>query len=80
MLSQAGSSSICERINCEFAFIADRKRNRLAHARANKLVSLFHNLRLLKRMNKVNYEEPAVSWTDVDEASGIMKYGVVSYE
>ena len=80
VLSQAGSSSICERINCEFAFIADRKRNRLAHARANKLVSLFHNLRLLKRMNKVNYEEPAVSWTDVDEASGITKYGVVSYE
>ena len=76
----AGSSSICERINSEFAFIADRRRNRLAHARANKLVSCFHNLRLLKRMTKTNYTEPAVGWTEEDTTSGITKYGIVNYE
>ena len=71
---------ICERINSEFAFIADRRRNRLAHARANKLVSCFHNLRLLKRMTKTNYTEPAVGWTEEDTTSGITKYGIVNYE
>ena len=80
VLSQAGSSSICERINSEFAFIADRRRNRLSHARANKLVSCFHNLRLLKRMTKTNYTEPAVGWTEEDTTSGITKYGIVNYE
>ena len=33
--------------------------------KANKLVSLFHNLRtLLQRMNKTSYMEPAVAWTE----------------
>ena len=39
-----------ERINSEFEFVKDRRRNRLSHEKANKLVALFHNLRLLKRM------------------------------
>ena len=64
----------------EFAFIADRRRNKLAHVRANKLVSIFHNLRLLKRMNKTNYTEPAVGWTEEETTSGITKYGIVNYE
>ena len=80
VLAQAGSASICERINSEFAFIADRRRNKLAHARANKLVSCFHNLRLLKRMGQTNYTEPAVSWTEEETTSGITKYGIVNYE
>ena len=39
VLSQPASASICEKINSEFAFVKDRRRNRLKHARANKLVS-----------------------------------------
>ena len=37
-----------ERINSEFEFVKDRRRNRLGHEKADKLVPLFHNLRLLK--------------------------------
>lgn len=55
-------------------------RNRLGHVRSNKLVALFHNLRLLFRMKKTSYEEPAVAWADVEKAeSGISKYGVAHY-
>jgi len=42
VLAQPASASICERINSEFAFVKDRRRNRLAHSKANKLVGLFH--------------------------------------
>ena len=80
VLAQPASASICERINSEFAFIKDARRNRLAHARANKLVALFHNLRLLARMNKPNYTEPAVGWNDEDNHVGVTKFGVAHYE
>ena len=71
---EPASASICERINSEFAFVKDRRRNRLAHCKANKLVGLFHNLRLLKRMQKVSYVEPAVGWTDNLEQSAVTKF------
>ena len=51
----------------------------MGHERANKLVALFHNLRLIRRMRKPNYTEPAVAWTDDVEKSGITKYGVANY-
>ena len=73
ILAQPASASICERINSEFAFVKDRRRNRLAHGKANKLVGLFHNLRLLKHMQKVGYAEPAVGWTDNLEQSAVTK-------
>lgn len=79
VLAQPASASICERINSEFAFVKDRRRNRLAHNKANKLVALFHNLRLMARKDKLNYVEPAVGWTDNDNESGITKYGVINY-
>ena len=66
LLSQPSSASICERINSEFAFVKDPRRNRLKHGKANKLVALFHNLRLLFRMKKPNYTEPLVGWNDED--------------
>ncbi|KAL1499821.1 hypothetical protein AB1Y20_012506 [Prymnesium parvum] len=79
ILAQPASASICERINSEFAFIKDRKRNRLSHNKANKLVGLFHNLRLIKRMKTPGYTEPAVGWTQEDTESGIVKFGVMKY-
>ena len=39
-----------ERVNSEFAFVKDARRNKLEHGKANKLVALFHNLRLIKIM------------------------------
>ena len=50
VLAQLASASICERINSEFGLVKDRRRNKLSHVRANKLVALFHNLRLMKRV------------------------------
>ena len=52
----------------------DRRRNRLGHDKANKLVSLFHNLRMLKRMNKHNYSEPAIAWSVDLDHSAVTKY------
>ena len=78
VLAQPASASICERINSEFEFVKDRRRNRLAHSKANKLVGLFHNLRLLKRMKNPNYEEPAIGWTEDVEHTGVGKYKAVS--
>ena len=74
ILAQPASASICERINSEFEFVKDRRRNRLSHAKANVLVGLFHNLRLLKRMKKPEYSEPAIAWTEDLEKSGVTKY------
>ena len=42
-------------------------------------VALFHNLRLMTRMNKVQYQEPAISWTEDEQHSGITKYGIQHY-
>lgn len=64
VLAQPASASVCERINSEYAFIVDRRRNRLDHTKADKLVSLFHNLRLKRSMNKVRYVEPLIGWGD----------------
>ena len=80
LLSQPSSASICERINSEFAFVKDPKRNRLGHEKANKLVALFHNLRLLYRAKKPNYTEPMVGWNEDDKKTGLVKFGVTHYE
>ena len=50
------------------------RRNRLSHDKANLRVGLFHNLRLLKRMKKPNYTEPAIAWSDDLEKSNVTKY------
>ena len=81
VLSQPASASICERINSEFAFIKDRRRNGLGHEKANMLVGLFHNLRLMARMSKTAYTEPAVGWLeDTDTKAGIKKWGIANYK
>ena len=80
VLSQPASASICERINSEFAFVKDRRRNKLEHTRANQLVALFHNLRLLTHMRKPDYSEPAIGWNNDDNKAGVIKYGVANYE
>ena len=58
----------------------DPRRNKLEHEKANKLVALFHNLRLLSRMAKPAYSEPAIGWNQEDDAAGVVKYGVANYE
>ena len=46
------------------------RRNRLGHEKSNKLVALFHNLRLLKKMRKLLYSEPCVGWNEEEEKTG----------
>jgi hypothetical protein len=41
-------------------------------------VGLFHNLRLLKRMKKPSYSEPAIAWGDDLEKSHVTKYNPAS--
>ena len=54
-----------------------------SHEKANKLVSLFHNLRLLKRMKKPQYSEPMIAWGDSEEldvaCSRVTKYSAAGY-
>ena len=45
----------------------DRRRNRLGHKKGDKLVYLFHNLCLLKKMKHPNYSEPTIAWRDVED-------------
>jgi hypothetical protein len=48
-------------------------------ATSNKLVALFHNLRLIWRMATLKYVEPAVDHTDSDDAlfvSGVTTFGL----
>lgn len=80
VLSLPTSSSICERINGEFAFVKDARRNHLKHEKASKLVGLFHNLRLLARMKSTMYTEPALGWNDEDTKTGLSTFGVANYE
>ena len=42
-------------------------------------MALFHNLRLLKRMKKPKYSEPAIGWNDEDFQVGLVKYGIAEY-
>jgi hypothetical protein len=47
--------------------------------KANKLVALFYNLRLIWRMATLKYVEPAVDHTDSDDAlfvSGVTTFGL----
>ncbi|KAL1499928.1 hypothetical protein AB1Y20_012610 [Prymnesium parvum] len=80
VLSQCPTASIIERINSDFAFIKDKKRNRLKHDRADKLVALFHNLRMVNKMKKCAYVESAVGWNEEDMHTGIQKWGVTHYD
>ena len=80
VLAQPASASICERINSEFEFVKDRRRNRLSHARADKLVYLFHNLRMMRKMKQSQYSEPTIAWGDEnDEDERNTKSRVRSY-
>ena len=42
-------------------------------------MALFHNLRLLYRMKKPAYTEPALGWNDEYFKVGLVKYGIAEY-
>lgn len=66
VLAQPTSASSCERNWSTYDFVHSKRRNRLCHARADKLVYVFSNLRLLTHATAGSYEEAQVGWQYVD--------------
>jgi hypothetical protein len=62
VLSQISCASVCERNWSTYDFIHNKKRNRLRPNMANDLVEVFSNLRLISKVNNIDYEEQMVAW------------------
>lgn len=63
---QVTSACACERNWSTYGYIHNKKRNRLDPTRAEKLVSVFSNLRFLRRIQRVGFEEQVWSWEEED--------------
>jgi Protein of unknown function (DUF 659)/hAT family C-terminal dimerisation region len=64
ILSQVTSASSCERNWSAHDFVHSRRRNRLRVETADKLVYVFSNLRLSRKIKDIDYEERTAKWTD----------------
>lgn len=64
---QATSACACERIWSTYGYIHNKSRNRLTAGRAEKLVFTFSNLRFLKRLLRIGFEEECWSWEEPEE-------------
>jgi len=53
---------LAPRSNCTYDFIHNRKRNRLTEARARDLVYVHLNLKLLQKLQSLDYQEANVEW------------------
>ena len=58
----ASSSSAAERNWSTYDFIHNRKRNRLTEARARDLVYVHSNLKLLQKLQSLDYQEAIIEW------------------
>jgi hypothetical protein len=67
VLSQISCASVCERNWSTYDFIHSKKRNRLRPDRVNDLVEVFSNLRLINKVNNIEYEEQMVAWDSGEE-------------
>ena len=64
VLSQVASSSACERCWSVYDFIHSARRNRLAPERAEKLVRIYMNLRLVESNSDPSFEERFIEWVE----------------
>ena len=69
VLAQPTSASSCERNWSAYDFVHSKSRNQLRHARADKLVYVFSNLRLLTHATAGSYQEAQVGWQYADAAA-----------
>ncbi len=67
VLSQISCAFACKRNWSTYDFIHNKKRNRLRPDRANDLVEVFSNLRLISKVNNIEYEEQMVAWDSEEE-------------
>jgi hypothetical protein len=58
---------MCERNWNTYDFIHNKKRNCLQPNRANDLVEVFSNLRMISKVNNIEYEEQMVAWDSGEE-------------
>ncbi|KAJ8426768.1 hypothetical protein Cgig2_010200 [Carnegiea gigantea] len=75
VLSQPVSSSSAERNWSTYSYIHNVKRNRLNNARADKLVFIHSNIRLLSRFSKSYTSEPYKYW-DIDPETSTMEESI----
>lgn len=66
VLSQVSSACACERSWSTYDFIHSKKRNCLGSKRAQDLVHVFTNRRLLDKVETIGYQEVAVKWAEED--------------
>ena len=64
---EVASACCCERNWSTFEFIRSKKRNRLEPAHANDLVYVFTNLRLIKQVKSLEYEQDFSEWDSDDQ-------------
>jgi len=67
VLSQISCASMCERNWSTYNFIHNKKRNCLRPDKVNNLVEVFSNLRLISKVNNIEYEEQMVAWDSGEE-------------
>lgn len=68
---QVSSASSCERNWSSYEFIHSKKRNRLNTERAEKLVYVHSNLRLLSRFTDPTQAERLAAWVDSDDETEV---------
>lgn len=69
VLSQVSSASACERNWSTYGFIHSMKRNRLGHTKADDLVFVHSNLRLISRKEPSYSSGPCQAWDVLEEDS-----------
>jgi hypothetical protein len=67
VLNQISCASMCEKNWSTYDFIHNKKRNRLQPDKANDLVEVFSNLRLISKVNNIEYEDQMVAWDNREE-------------
>ncbi|MCO5597023.1 hypothetical protein L7F22_051096 [Adiantum nelumboides] len=69
VLSQVSSASACERNWSTYGFIHSLKRNRLGHSKADDLVYVHSNLRLISRKKPSYLSGPCNAWDVLEDGS-----------
>ena len=69
VLAHPPSATSVERVNSEFSYVHDKKRNRLSHERAGKLVFVHHNLRVVRKLRSPGFFDPNLTFNDSEEES-----------
>ncbi|MCO5548302.1 hypothetical protein L7F22_001759 [Adiantum nelumboides] len=69
VLSQVSSASTCERNWSTYGFIHSLKRNRLGHSKADDLVYVHSNLKLISRKQPSYLSNPCKAWDVLEDES-----------